>query len=119
MPRKRFHRRLVQGINGYCTRPIHGTEQTLMAVTVNLPALFASIVEKPTVEARGANVLEVVENLVRRYPLLQGPILDRDGIPHTHIRVFLNAEDVRTREGWKTDVKDGDELTLLVSVAGG
>jgi molybdopterin synthase sulfur carrier subunit len=69
-------------------------------------------------EARGATVAEVIDDLVERYPLLAEQLLS-DGELAPFVNVYLGGEDVRTRDGLETPVADGDQLILLPAMAGG
>jgi len=69
-----------------------------------------------TVEA--ATVREALDELVGRYPALQGRILEGDGVP-TFLNVFVDGEDIRLSDGLATGVADGSTILLLPAVAGG
>ena len=70
------------------------------------------------VDAAGATVREVLEDLVARYPALGGQLLD-DGEIAPFVNVYLGGEDVRTLDGLDTAVADGQTVILLPAMAGG
>jgi molybdopterin converting factor small subunit len=70
------------------------------------------------VEANGATVKEVLENLTASYPGLQSRIFDQ-GQVRRFINLYLNNEDIRYMDNLATATKDGDELAIIPAVAGG
>ena len=70
------------------------------------------------VEAHGATVREVLDDLVERHPLLGQQIL-ANGDLAPFVNVYLGGEDVRTLEGLETSVTEGDTVILLPAMAGG
>jgi molybdopterin synthase sulfur carrier subunit len=82
------------------------------------PTLRAEVGGARVLEADGDTVAEVIDDLVERYPPL-GAQLIRDGELAPYVNVYLGGEDVRTRDGLETEVRNGDQLILLPAVAGG
>jgi MoaD family protein len=82
------------------------------------PTLRAEVGGARELEADGATVAEVIDDLVERYPPLAAQLL-RDGELAPHVNVYVGGEDVRTRDGLETEVRDGDQLILLPAMAGG
>ena len=68
--------------------------------------------------AEGATVREVLDDLADRYPALAARILDNGGIA-PFVNVYVEGEDVRTREGIDTEVGPGQTVILLPAMAGG
>ena len=71
-----------------------------------------------SVDASGATVREVLENLVSTYPGLAGRIFDGGELPQ-FLNVFVDGSDVRLFEGLDTAVTDATAVILLPAVAGG
>ena len=72
--------------------------------------------------ARGATartVADVIDDLVARYPAARGAAPARRRARATFVNVYVGGEDVRTRDGLDTEVRDGDQLILLPAMAGG
>jgi molybdopterin converting factor small subunit len=82
------------------------------------PTLRAEVGGARELEARGATVAEVIDDLVERYPPLAEQLLS-GGELAPFVNVYLGGEDVRTRDGLETPVADGDQLILLPAMAGG
>ena len=70
------------------------------------------------VDAEGATVREVLENLVATYPSLRERVFEGDDLPQ-FLNVFIDQADIRLRDGLDTAVPDGATVILLPAVAGG
>ena len=67
----------------------------------------------------GDTIAEVVRELLRRRPALDGHILDDEGDLLPHVNVFLNGRDIRHLSGLETPVDGESELFIFPPVAGG
>jgi molybdopterin converting factor small subunit len=91
-----------------------------MTVDVRLPTMLRSAADgQATVQADGATVGEVFEDLVRRHPALKDQLLTPEGSLHRHLNVFLNDDDIRYLGKLDAKVGEEDTLTLMPAVAGG
>ena len=72
-----------------------------------------------SVQANGGTVGEVIEDLVRQFPLLAGQIVTDEGAIHKFINLYRNDDDVRYLEKLDTKVQDDDVISILPAVAGG
>jgi molybdopterin synthase sulfur carrier subunit len=70
------------------------------------------------VEAAGGNVRELFEDLNARLPAL-GARVYADGEIRPFVNVYVDGEDVRTRDGLDTPVREGATVILLPAMAGG
>jgi sulfur-carrier protein len=70
------------------------------------------------VEADGTNVRELLEDLSQRLPAL-GTRVYGDGEIRSFVNVYVDGEDVRTRDGLDTPVRDTSTVILLPAMAGG
>jgi molybdopterin synthase sulfur carrier subunit len=90
-----------------------------MPVKVQIPTPMRQHTEgKPTVEAAGATVKAVLENLGQKYPGITQRIFD-NGQVRRFVNVYLNDDDIRYLDNLDSAVKDGDELSIIPAVAGG
>jgi molybdopterin synthase sulfur carrier subunit len=90
-----------------------------MSVSVKIPTQLRAATEgesKATVD--GATVGEVLDSLYERYGELRSRIAEDGGL-RRFVNVYVDGEDIRFLEGLDTQVKDGDEVTILPAVAGG
>ncbi len=70
------------------------------------------------VEAQGANVRELLDDLMDRFPGLRTQIVEDDGLA-PFVNVYVEGEDVRTLDGLETPVREGSTVILLPAMAGG
>ena len=70
------------------------------------------------VEASGATVRELLEDLTARLPALGVRIYDGTEI-RSYVNVYIDGEDVRTRGGLDAPVREGATVVLLPAMAGG
>ena len=82
------------------------------------PTLRAEVGGARELEASGSTVAEVIDDLIERYPTLASQLL-QDGELAQFVNVYVGGEDVRTRDGLETEVREGDQLILLPAMAGG
>jgi molybdopterin synthase sulfur carrier subunit len=82
------------------------------------PTLRAEVGGVRELEARGATVRAVIEDLAERYPQLGAQLL-AGGDLATYVNVYLGGEDVKTLDGLDTPVYDGETIILLPAMAGG
>ncbi len=82
------------------------------------PTLRAEVGGERQVEADGADVRAVLEDLAARFPAL-GSQLFEGGDLAPFVNVYLGGEDVRTLEGLDTPVENGQPIILLPAMAGG
>ncbi len=91
-----------------------------MSVAIRLPTVLRPATGgKATVEADGATVGEVFDDLIRQHPELKSQLLTEQGELHRHLNVFLNDDDIRYLGKLDAKVGESDTLTLMPAVAGG
>jgi len=82
------------------------------------PTLRAETNGEREVLAEGENVRELLADLAARFPALGEQILSNGGVA-PFVNVYVDGEDVRTREGMDTRVEDASTVILLPAMAGG
>ena len=70
------------------------------------------------VEASGGTVRDLLDDLMSRFPGLRTQLVEDDEIA-PFVNVYVEGEDVRTRDGLDTPVDDGSQIILLPAMAGG
>ena len=70
------------------------------------------------VEASGSNLRELLEDLTSRLPSLGARVYEGGEI-QPFVNVYVDGEDVRTRDGLDTPVREGATVILLPAMAGG
>jgi len=68
--------------------------------------------------ADGETVRELLDDLAVKFPALGARILDNGGIA-PFVNVYVEGEDVRTRDGLDTPVDEASTVILLPAMAGG
>lgn len=71
------------------------------------------------IEVQSSTVSGALEELTEKYPALQTHLFDDAGELRAFVNLFLNEEDVRYMQGVETQLKEGDRLMIVPSVAGG
>ena len=91
-----------------------------MSVTIVLPSMLARLAsDQGELEARGATVGDAVTDVITRFPALGPRLRDEAGEPYPFVSFYLNDEDIRLRGGFQAPLRDGDEVIVVPTVAGG
>ena len=91
-----------------------------MTIKVLIPTPLRSLTnDQDTVEAEGATVAAVIDDLETRHPGLKERLCDETGEIRRFVNIYVNQEDVRFKEGKDTPLKDGDEFSIVPAIAGG
>jgi molybdopterin synthase sulfur carrier subunit len=92
-----------------------------MSVRVVIPAQLRPMTEgERQVLAAPAPLAEVLDELERRYPRLVGQLrYNHNGELRRTVNLYVNQQNVRFLEGVRTLLQAGDDLNILMAVAGG
>jgi molybdopterin synthase sulfur carrier subunit len=93
-----------------------------MSVQVLLPGVLAALAggEKHVfVEPAGDTLGDLLDALAAEHPMLARRIRDETGEVRRFVNVYVDGDDVRFEGGLATKVRDGAEVQVLPSVAGG
>jgi len=91
-----------------------------MAVQVRIPTPLRKLTnEQEVVDAEGATIGDIIDQLDKAYPGLAERICDEEGNVRRFVNVFVNDEDIRFLDDKKTPVKEGDEISIVPAIAGG
>lgn len=91
-----------------------------MAAKVRIPAPLRKLTkDQAIVEANGKTVEELIADLEKKYPGLKERVCDESGQIRRFINVFINGEDIRFKDGAKTQVSEGSEVSIIPAIAGG
>lgn len=82
------------------------------------PQLRADVGGVREVPAEGESVRELLDDLMARFPTLRPQLVEDDEIA-PFVNVYVEGEDVRTRDGLDTPVAEGSTVILLPAMAGG
>jgi adenylyltransferase/sulfurtransferase len=91
-----------------------------MAVKITIPTpLRAYVGKKDAVELQAGTVGEALAALTSQYAELRKHLYADDGRLRSFVNVYLNDEDIRYLQKDKTQVNDGDTISIVPSIAGG
>jgi molybdopterin converting factor small subunit len=71
------------------------------------------------VKISASTVAEAMDQLVAQFPSLKPHLYSDQGELRSFVNLFVNDENVRDLNGVHTDLKDGDRLMIIPSIAGG
>jgi molybdopterin converting factor small subunit len=90
-----------------------------MSVKVSIPSAFRRHTEGlDNFECAGSDLSTFLDSLGNRFPDLKPHLRDEHGNVRRFLNIYVNDEDVRFL-GKDYKFKEGDEVTLVPSIAGG
>jgi molybdopterin synthase sulfur carrier subunit len=90
-----------------------------MAVKVRIPTPLQRLTGgREEVEAVPGRVIDVVGELDRQFPGM-GERISEGGKIRRFVNIYVNEEDIRFLKAEETEVKDGDEVSIVPAIAGG
>ena len=93
-----------------------------MSVQVVLPGVLADLAggsKHLDLDPTGSTLADLLDELASRHPMLGRRIRDETGQVRRFVNVYVDGNDVRFTQGLATEVRDGAEVQVLPSVAGG
>jgi molybdopterin converting factor small subunit len=89
--------------------------ETLVRIPTPLRTLTKGADE---VRASGATVADVIADLEKSYPGIRDRLLDEKGV-RRFVNLYVGEEDIRFLDGLKTELKAGDQISIIPAIAGG
>ena len=87
---------------------------------IHIPTPLRQYADKhATVEVNAGTVGEALTGLVSKHPDLRRHLYTEEGKLRAFVNVYLNDEDVRYLQKEATVVADGDNISIVPSIAGG
>ena len=91
-----------------------------MAIKVRIPTPLQKLTgQKGEVEVAAANITQLISELEKNYPGIKDRICDEAGKVRRFVNLYVNEEDIRFLKQEETEVKDGDEVSIVPAIAGG
>lgn len=88
--------------------------------TVRIPVPLRTLTaNQRLVQADGATLQDLVEDLERQFPGIRGRLLDGDGRLHPFVNIFVDDQDVRLLQGLRTPVLAQSDVSIIPAMAGG
>lgn len=75
--------------------------------------------KQPSVDVKASTIGEALSGLVDLHPDLRRHLYNDEGKLRAFVNVYLNDEDVRYLQKDGTAVSDGDNISIVPSIAGG
>ena len=87
--------------------------------TVRIPTPLRTLTAgNDEVKATGATVAAAIDDLEKNYPGIKDRLLDEKGV-RRFVNIYVGEEDIRFLEGLKTELKGGEQITIVPAIAGG
>ncbi len=90
-----------------------------MDTIVRIPAALRTLTGgADEVKAAGATVGDIIADLDSKHPGFKDRLLDEKGV-RRFINIYVGEEDVRFTGGLSTELKAGDQISIIPAIAGG
>ena len=91
-----------------------------MSVEIIIPLVLRQYAEnRDSVKLSGQNIGELLNNLMQKFPNMKKHLFSEDGQIRNFVNVYVNDDDIRYLENNATQLKEGDVISIIPSVAGG
>ena len=91
-----------------------------MTATIEIPSALQKFVNnQSSVEVSGNNVREAINDLITQFGGVKEHLFDEHGRIRSFVNVYLNDEDIRYTNNLDSEVKSGDVIQIVPSIAGG
>lgn len=94
-----------------------------MTIPVQIPTAFKKFTEgvsKLELEPDQAQTVRAMtDELIRRYPGLKDQMFQRENELQRHVNIFVNGTDTRFIDGLDSQLDDGDDVMIVLAIAGG
>ncbi|MDQ6687925.1 MAG: MoaD/ThiS family protein [Actinomycetota bacterium] len=91
-----------------------------MSISVRIPTILRTYTDKQSeVDATGATLADVLDDLESHHPGIRARILDDGGEIRRFVNVYVGNDDVRFLDGLATPTPDGTQISIIPAVAGG
>ena len=91
-----------------------------MSSQVRIPAPLRRLTNgQDKITAEGKTLQEIIDFLEQNFPTIKSRICNEDGEIRIFVNIYVNDEDVRFLNGISSEIKDGDEISIVPAVAGG
>ena len=87
---------------------------------IHIPTPLRQYVGKQaSVEVQGNTVAEAMSSLIAQHPDLRKHLYTDDGKLRAFVNVYVNDEDIRYLQKEATTLHEGDNISIVPSIAGG
>jgi molybdopterin synthase sulfur carrier subunit len=90
-----------------------------MSVKVMIPVPLQRLTKnQESVEGEAGTIISLIKSLDEKYNGIAERICDGDKL-RRFVNIYVNEEDIRFMKNEETEVKDGDEVSIVPAIAGG
>jgi adenylyltransferase/sulfurtransferase len=87
---------------------------------IHIPTPLRQYADKQaSIDVQGATVGEAMKALVAQHPELRKHLYTDEGKLRAFVNLYLNDEDIRYLQKEATALKEGDNISIVPSIAGG
>lgn len=91
-----------------------------MSIKVNIPTPLRKLTDNQSeVQIEAATVNDLINALEDAYNGIKEKLLDETGEMRRYVNIFVNDEDIRFLDGKATQLKEGDDVSIVPAIAGG
>jgi len=98
--------------------PAHLLQLDMSKIHIPTP-LRQYVGKQASVEVKGGTVGEAMDSLVAQHPDLRKHLYTEEGKLRAFVNLYVNDEDIRYLQKEATALKDGDNISIVPSIAGG
>ena len=91
-----------------------------MSAKLEIPSALQKFVgNQNVVEVPEGTIKDAFGDLIKRYGDLESQLYDDQGRIRSFVNIYVNDEDIRYAKNLDTEVKAGDVIQIVPSIAGG
>lgn len=91
-----------------------------MPKNIRIPTPLRKLTNNEEIVAvSAATIGDAITELQTRYPGIKERLIDETGAVRRFVNVYVNEEDIRFLQNQQTQLKDGDEISIIPAIAGG
>jgi sulfur-carrier protein len=91
-----------------------------MSVRVRVPTPLRKYTQgADEVTGQGSTVKALVDDLEKSFPGIKERICDETGKVRRFVNVYVNGDDIRFLQNLETNLKEGDNISIVPAIAGG
>tara|TARA_B100001013_G_scaffold164530_1_gene98488 strand:- start:127 stop:417 length:291 start_codon:yes stop_codon:yes gene_type:complete len=91
-----------------------------MGVSIRIPTPLRRVTNgQDRLEVDASTISDGIDKMEQQYPGIRERLVDDQGELKEFVNVYANGEDIRFLDGLNTQLKDGDEVSIVPAVAGG
>lgn len=91
-----------------------------MPIVIEIPSALQKYAgNNEEINVEGTTVQEAFDSMLKQFSGLKDHLFDENGKVRSFVNVYVNDEDIRFEQGTETALKDGDNIQIVPSIAGG